>query len=225
MVEFPDMPYIDLLIEKLWKGREYGQAAVMVGTGFSRNAESTNPSTQPFPTWADLGKVMYRSLYPNNDPSDRQYVENEISAISGDGVLKLAYEYEKSFGRTGLDTLLRNSIPDSQYRPGRLHKLLMQLPWADVFTTNYDTLLERTRIVDKNYCLVTTHEDIPGSTKPRIVKLHGSFPSNRPFIFTEEDYRTYPIKHAPFVNMVQQSLMENTFCLIGFSANDPIFIN
>jgi len=225
MIEFPDMPHINLLVDKLWKGREYGQATVMVGAGFSRNAESDNPSAPLFPSWSDLGKSMYRVLYPTKTTFDQQYLENEISAISGDGVLKLGDEYEKSFGRTGLDSMLRNLIPDSQYQPGRLHKLLMQLPWADVFTTNYDTLLERTSVVNKNYCIVTTHEDIPGSTKPRIVKLHGSFPSNRPFIFTEEDYRTYPAKHAPFVNMVQQSLMETTFCLIGFSASDPNFLH
>jgi hypothetical protein len=29
---------------------------------------------------------------------------------------------------------------------------------------------------------------------------------------------------APFVNTVQQSLLENTFCLIGFSADDPNFL-
>ena len=28
-------------------------------------------------------------------------------------------------------------------------------------------------------------------TAPEIIKLHGSFPSHRPFIITEEDYRTY----------------------------------
>jgi len=61
--------------------------------------------------------------------------------------------------------------------------------------------------------------------KPRIVKLHGSFPSHSPFIITEEDYRTYPAKSAPFVNMVRQSMMENTFCLIGFSGDDPNFLH
>ena len=49
-------------------------------------------------------------------------------------------------------------------------------------------------------------------------------PSNPPFIFTEEDYRTYPRTFAPFVNLVQQVLMENELCLIGVSGNDPNFI-
>ncbi len=64
-----------------------------------------------------------------------------------------------------------------------------------------------------------------GKMKPRIVKLHGSFPSHRPFIITEEDFRTYPQKSAPFVNMVQQSMMENAFCLLGFSGDDPNFLS
>ena len=34
-------------------------------------------------------------------------------------------------------------MEDEAYQPGKVHDLLMSLPWTDVFTTNYDTLLER----------------------------------------------------------------------------------
>jgi len=71
---------------------------------------------------------------------------------------------------------------------------------------------------------VYTPADIPGKMKPRIVKLHGSFPAHRPFIITQEDYQSYSRKFAPFVNLVQQSIMENAFCLIGFSGDDPNFL-
>ena len=103
----------------------------------------------------------------------------------------------------------------------------MELPWCDVFTTNYDTLLERTadQITNRRYNVVVCQEDLVNSSNaPRIVKLHGSFPSHRPFIITEEDYRIYPVKFAPMVNTVQQSLLENVFCMIGFSCEDPNFI-
>ncbi len=62
---------------------------------------------------------------------------------------------------------------------------------AITFTTNYDTLLERTRLKahEIRHDVVQTPEDIARSEKPRIIKLHGSFPSHRPFIFTAEDYR------------------------------------
>ncbi|WP_142334791.1 SIR2 family NAD-dependent protein deacylase, partial [Bacillus pseudomycoides] len=89
----------------------------------------------------------------------------------------------------------------------------------------YDTLLERTKrnIYERNYQLIYDVNDIPNSTSPRIIKLHGSFPSNRPFIFTQNDYEKYPEQFGPFVNMVQQSIMETTFVLLGFSGDDPNF--
>ena len=67
--------------------------------------------------------------------------------------------------------------------------------------------------------------DITTAFPPRIVKLHGSFPSQTPFIITEEDYRDYPDNFALFVNTVRQSLAENTFVLVGFSGDDPNFLD
>ena len=104
----------------------------------------------------------------------------------------------------------------------------MELPWRDVFTTNYDTLLERAadKVSKRRYNVVVNQEDLVNSNDaPRILKLHGSFPSQRPFIITEEDYRTYPVRFAAMVNTVQQALLENVFCMIGFSCEDPNFLS
>ena len=73
--------------------------------------------------------------------------------------------------------------------------------------------------------MVRTTEEIPYAARPRIVKLHGTFPAHEPFIFTEEDYRKFPAQFAPFVNLVQQSMMETSFCLLGFSGDDPNFLH
>jgi hypothetical protein len=222
----PDWGHIEQLQKHLWCDREFGKAAVMVGAGFSLNAKRKSPKTPPFPLWHKLAELMYDSLYLPKNPTDQDR-ETKIKATSGGGVLKLSSEYEAYFGRQSLDKFIEEAIPDNSYSPGELHELLLSLPWSDVFTTNYDTLLEQTtpRIHDRKYDHVLTPSDIPGKMKPRIVKLHGSFPSHRPFIITEEDYRTYPAKFAPFVNMVRQSMMENTFCLIGFSGDDPNFLH
>ena len=215
MTTLPDQHYINEIRKRLWSGGVHGQASVMVGAGFSRNAQKITPDGPEFPLWWELGSEMYKALNPGKEIS---------SSIDP---LRLATEYEASFGREALNQFLTQIIPDAQHSPDRLHELLMSLPWSDIYTTNYDTLLERTRqkIHDQKYDVIYSSADIPGKEKPRIVKLHGSFPSHRPFIFTEEDYRTYPQKFAPFVNMVQQSIMENIFCLIGFSGDDPNFLN
>ncbi|KAF5437244.1 SIR2-like domain-containing protein [Candidatus Methanophagaceae archaeon] len=224
---FPDQLHIEQIRKRLWCDREFGKAAVMVGAGFSQNAERISTSTPRFPLWRELAEHIYDSLYPPETPLEQDRKTKKLAAISGGGALKLASEYEVTFGQQALDDFIKESIPDSNYLPGRLHELLLSLPWSDVFTTNYDTLLERTRpaIYDRKYDRVLTVSDIPNQMKPRIVKLHGSFPSHRPFITTEEHYRTYPNKFAPFVNMVQQSIMENAFCLIGFSGDDPNFLH
>ena len=223
----PDQVHIEQIRKRLWQDREYGQAAVMIGSGFSRNAEKVSSEVPYFPLWGDLARKMFDELYPNGSFPNRDENEIRTQMTSGNAALKLAEEYESAFGRTLLDNLLIQSIPDNSYIPGHVHKLLLSLPWSDIYTTNYDTLLERTRpfIIDKKYELIESASDIPVKMKPRIVKLHGSLPSHRPFIFTEEDYRKYPSKSAPFVNMVQQSIMENIFCLIGFSGDDPNFLH
>ena len=68
-------------------------------------------------------------------------------------------------------------------------------------------------------------EEIPSAVRPRIVKLHGSFSAHFPLICTEEDYRTYPMRFAPFVNTAQQAMMETVLLLIGFSGDDPNFLH
>lgn len=206
-------PYLDEIAERLWSNH----AAVMVGAGFSKNAKL--PPLKCFPDWNQLGNVFYKKIYgclPNEAKSQHYYLN----------VLKLADEVRAAFGRPALDQLLRSEIPNEECEPSSLHKDLLELPWTDVFTTNYDTLLERAcaSILSKRFDVVVNKDDLIYSKRPRIIKLHGSFPSQRPFIISEEDYRKYPKEFAPFVNTVQQSLLENTLCLIGFSGDDPNFL-
>lgn len=226
--DLPDWQHIENIKTRLWFNREYGQASVMIGAGFSRNAEKVYPNVPLFPLWGEIAGQMFDKLYPiNNFSSKADYDWEKSKMLSGSLVLRLASEYEFSFGRLAVDDLLIETIPDNSYQPGQLHRLILSLPWSDVFTTNYDTLLERTQpfIHERKYDVIRTIQEIPGRMKPRIVKLHGSFPAHRPFILTEDDFRTYPTQFSPFVNMVQQSMMENAFCLVGFSGDDPNFLS
>lgn len=199
----------------LWRGQVHGRAAVMIGSGFSRNASPIKPESPPFPLWGDLTKGFLHDLCLDSDE------------VRGHDPLHLASRLEARFGRTALDRRLQELIPYLEYKPGDLHTRLLNLPWSDVFTTNYDTLLERTRPnlePKRHYTVLNTQDSVAGSSQPRIVKLHGSFPDHFPLIITEEDYRRYPVDHALFVNTVQQSMMENAFLLLGFSGDDPNFL-
>lgn len=216
LASFPDQSHLDMIRRRLWSVREFGRAAVMVGAGLSRQAIAASPNAAQLPLWDHIGQALAGSLYGADGPAFAQ-------SISGP---RLASEYERTFSRQALESFLLELIPDGSYAPAHHHTLLLSLPWADVFTTNYDTLLERIlpSVHGRTYEVVTNADDLPERARPRIVKLHGSLPSQRPFIITEDDYRLYPSRFAPFVNTVQQSLMENVFCLLGFSGEDPNFL-
>ena len=211
----PDQSHINRVRDALWQ-RFGGGASVMIGSGFSRSALKIRPDAQDPPLWRDVIEKMSDKLYP----------PKVGGAPSTDGYLRTAQEYETAFGRSDLHRFIRQTVRDDDFKPGEVHTRLLRLPWRDVFTTNWDTLLERTRVSvpERAYSVVTNMDEIPLASRPRIVKLHGSLPAQFPLIFTEEDYRTYPTKFAPFVNTVQQAMMETVFCLIGFSGDDPNFL-
>ena len=219
----PDQSHMDRIRVALWQ--RSGGASVMVGSGFSRNALSARPDATAPPTWRELAQEIFDRLYPLSHSGSRESRTAEASA--SEGFPKLAQEYEAAFGRSDLHRFLQNAVRNDDFTPGDTHKRLLRLPWCDVFTTNWDTLLERTRalVAERKYGVVRNKDEIPLAGRPRIVKLHGSLPAHFPLIFTEEDYRAYPNKFAPFVNTVQQAMMETVFCLIGFSGDDPNFLH
>lgn len=199
--------------------------SVIVGAGFSRNSKPVSNPAKPFPNWATLAEQLARELYPSSAQS-QQLEDARRSAASTSGALRLAKEYEVAFGPPALKDFVRRAIPDADNEPGDLHRQLLELNWADVFTTNYDTLLERqyVDIVKPRYTIVRSPGDLPLSHRPRIVKLHGTLPELNHLVLTEDDYREYPVKYAPFVSEVQVALMETHLCLIGFSGDDPNFL-
>lgn len=221
-MEFSDQSHIERVRDALHDRAE--GAVVMVGSGFSANAVSIRPSVEAPPTWQELATGMLPQLYP---PSKGRNNSSAANRASTSDVVRLAQEYEAAFGRPALHRHLRARIRDGDFVPGDAHMQLLELPWRDMFTTNWDTLLERAApfIEERHYNLVRSTLEIPLATRPRIVKLHGSLDARFPLICTEEDYRTYPAKFAPFVNTVQQAMMENLVVLIGFSGDDPNFLH
>lgn len=206
--------YVATIIEAIKNRR----AAIMIGSGFSKNAKNGHL----MPSWSELAAHLSCGT-------------SKIATAAVSDILELAETYTAAYGRSDLDRILLEKTGNKSLNvtPSELYKDLLGIPWSDIFTTNYDTLLEDAayefrREIDYEFNVVNTVNDIAfskGNGKTRIVKLHGSFPSHRPFIITEEDYRTYENEFSPFVNTVQQSMLENVFCLIGFSSADPNFKN
>lgn len=73
--------------------------------------------------------------------------------------------------------------------------------------------------------------------KKNIFKLHGTIRLNEEseygfdgdshcnYIITANDYAEYTIKHEPFVDYMKISLLKGSFCIMGFSGDDPNFLS
>ena len=211
----PDYPQARHLAAALW--RREGQArgaALIVGAGVSTMAQTASENTPKPPLWRDLARSLKAKLYPMNPD------------LAPTDPLRLAQEFVSYFGQAALNAHLREQIADNAWFPSATHKQLLQLPWADVLTTNYDTLLERAaaEVFTPAYDLVKSPTDLVHARQPRIIKLHGSIHDDAPLVLTEEDYRTYPSKNAAMVNLARQVFIENELCLLGFSGDDPNFL-
>ena len=119
-------------------------------------------------------------------------------------------------------------------------KLIQGKHWVKRYTTNYDRLLE--------YAASSNQMKLAPITKakklsvfrddPTIIKLHGDlyhpnehrdfrFDGNphQQYIISAEDYKSYPRDHEAFTQLMRISLLQGVFCLIGFSGDDPNFVN
>ena len=213
MIDHHDNSHLEQLSQHLWQWPE-SRASVLVGSGISKNAIPIQGGQNSFPNWWELSQSMIEELYPDTPTQDS----------SSKSPTRIASEYASRFGESKLEDFLRKTIPDDTHKPGEIHKLLLQLPWGDVFTTNYDTLLERTEVAERSYRHITKMDDLKGSIPPRIIKLHGSFPCQTPFIITQRHYNRYDDNFAFFVNTIRQSLIQTSLVLLGFSGEDPNFI-
>lgn len=210
-----DYPALKKLAEALWRqdSKQFG-AAIMVGAGFSRCSASHVGGAKKLPLWFDFANKLAHEL----DASNKDLVKADP--------LRLAEEYRAFFGQAALSALIKSEIEDDAWSPGVLHSRLLNLPWSEVLTTNWDTLLERAAINVHSpvYSVVAKQSDLSYARSPRIAKLHGSIGVTEKLIFAQEDYRRYPQEFAAFVNFARQTFIENELCLIGFSGDDSNFL-
>ena len=105
------------------------------------------------------------------------------------------------------------------------HRLLASLPINTYWTTNYDKLVEKAledakKIPDVKYA--TTQLPLTRPDRDVVVyKMHGDIDHPGQAVISKDDYESYPLNMAPFVNALRGDLVEKTFLFLGFSFTDP----
>src|SRR6266567_4707645 len=121
-----------LIPDQLRKSMAEGNTVLFVGAGMSR---------PHLPGWSDLLRQMLVWARSNSISLD----EKEIDELIRDGDLLLAaQELRSRFGESNFRQFIKKIFRDPNLKPGPAHKLLPDMGFAAVLTTNYDKLIETT---------------------------------------------------------------------------------
>jgi len=180
-----------------------GVGAVFVGAGVSKAAG--------YPTWAELLKDIGEELGVRS--SDIQ----DLAALA-------QWHISESGAATGVRNVIRQEIGKDRPVPPTL-EVLARLPVRQIWTTNYDRLVERAfAVINRPVDVVSGAADLSLRARPgaaRLYKMHGSVDRMDDIVISTDDYELYRSKRGAFLPLLQAHLSSMSVLFIGLSLTDP----
>jgi hypothetical protein len=200
------MTYIEKVPQPFLDDLVAGQVVPFVGSGLSLNA---NP---PLPTFAAIGSMLASQI------PGYTYNNNIIDALAA---------YQQAFGRTQLIEELAAFLNPPDVQPGETITAFARLPFEQVATTNFDSLLEKAYAslgiqVDPQVTEAQLTVDVaPEGVK--LFKFHGDFNHPEDIIVIEEDYDAFVSRFPLKKTYLAYLLTAFTPFFIGYSLDDYDF--
>jgi hypothetical protein len=192
------------LIETYGRAILSGNAAVFVGAGLSRGAG--------YPGWGDLlAPMKARCNIPDHE--DLPLVAEYITLDAANG------------GRMALENHILTTMAAVLATPTSNHRDLGKLSIKEVWTTNYDRLLEMA-IPDAVVIVGEGAIHNIASQRRAVIKMHGSINVGgddweQPPVITRTDYERYEVDQPRTWTVLRSSYMSRTMLFLGFSFTDP----
>ena len=198
-----------------------GRCVAFVGSGFSSAAK--------FPGWESL----LRDLAAHSEAeSIRPQIEKRLEDKTSHAFDEVAQALEDVLGRDILIEHLQKkfayTVPDAVMQ--RRRKLLKDIPFRAVLTTNYDRMLKGEVPAPSTYrrLLRSVHTPWLGTlyvtAKDRrgrpLLKVHGDLDKPETIVLTRRDYRRLLYENPNYLNFLRAYLVSHTVLYIGFSFTD-----
>jgi hypothetical protein len=193
------------LLDGFGGAAEAGNAALFIGAGMSLNAG--------YPTWHQL--------------LEKPRADAQIPASLSDLPLVAQYYVQTvPGGREALENHILTRMAETTVHPDEGHALLAELPVDEIWTTNYDPLIEQ---MIQTKSVVSGDGDLADRrtlNRRRIIKMHGSVSADnkhwlsRPII-TRSDYETYESEHPRLWAALRATYLTKSMLFLGFSFTDP----
>lgn len=259
-------------LKALGKEYSAENVSLLIGAGFSKNAHPDFPNWNQLLSdmiielyngrFADSSSRVIKKG-PHKAVVNKEFRKQKIQEIIDEvGYLEIVSLFLNKKGiREAVEVYIEERTPYADLASGQfiiphkktsvkinnddlsLHEKVLEGKWEQIYTTNYDNLLEYVaKIKSKEWQKITNGYDLSFSdTKKNIIKIHGSLRNNEDrinnkkfefdgcydhcYIITKEDYDNYSTQHEAFAQLMRISLLKGVFCLVGFSGNDPNFLS
>jgi len=210
-------PIVNAAIESVCGHLSQRTAILFLGAGVNYGTINANGVSLPLGT--DLAAAICRDLLDLPKPSI--------------GLDEAAEIVRYTHGERSLNEYLYELF--DSFKPNNAHFGIVQLPWDTIYTTNYDTLIEKAAATPGIHAagmiapVFSATKDVTDFTEDHIIyyKLHGCIASANTLdgrlILTKEDYRHYELNRKPLFQRLQRDLLRKTFVFVGYSFADSNF--
>src|SRR3954451_20603691 len=154
-------------------------------------------------------------------------LEREVIEGMHGGYQTLAEYYRLKRGGTGpLRSWLDRSwrVDPEKIAASELHKLIVELDFPIIYTTNYDRNLETAfDVLGKPYAKISNAKEIASATIgiTHIIKFHGDFDDDASLVLTETDFLNRLAFNSPLDVRFRADALGSTLLFIGYSMSDP----
>lgn len=201
--------------------------------------------------WNNIYTTNYDNLLELSvDDDTRQKLDERIEKLQRDvdqknedtekeiqNIMEEVSKMAESDDELGISPSVASNLKPSSHRA---HMALQRIATLrqqkdEYFDDRTEQINKFNNLKDQVFSIVCHSSDLAIKGRRNIIKLHGDLRTNSTasfgfdgdysnhYIISQEDYDSYPKKHEAFTQLMRISLLKETFCLIGFSGDDPNF--
>lgn len=184
------------------------QLVLFAGAGISYLSHNRKFPRKKMPLWKDLAINVAEAC----DAKLENYNDSLFDLF--DGIVT-------SKGRSTLEEAVRSTIPEDDYDPTEIHKVIARLPWHIIYTTNYDNILARA--LENPDGIISSESEYDWLSrkqeKPKLIHIHGV--RRNLITLTGQDFALWHEKNPRAFSQLSNIALNKTILFVGYSFSDP----
>jgi hypothetical protein len=195
------------------------RASLFIGAGLSKSVG--------LPDWLGLLHELIERV-EKMIPNTADYAKECRDIVSTGNFLPLAQDLRDKLGADEFNKYIRERFVDQRPEPNDIFKIIVELPYNYIITTNYDYLIEdayafvnRKSAKKYTYSQPQAMADNIWNGYKFILKAHGDADEPGKIILTDKDYRNIINAEIGYKSILQVLFTTNSILFLGSSLTDP----